>query len=209
MDTMLEGLFYYGMSSKKLLPFALEKKKTPKGWVKLIQQYQDDGEYTNAITSAIKETKQDDLALLLTYELLRLDKGRSIRKQKINAILPKNNISKLTKLAEKKEKMSEKLAETILLLKEENHHQTIQLDTSKIAQSRQDLDQTVTLIDDYIEVKNNAEEIVVEAKEEKHSSDGYQLVVKLLENGSLSLKIGRASCREGGGSWVGGDIVRR
>ena len=186
MDTMLEGLFYYGMSSKKLLPFALEKKKTPKGWVKLIQQYQDDGEYSNAITSAIKETKQDDLALLLTYELLRLDKGRSIRKQKINAILPKNNISKLTKLAEKKEKMSEKLAETILLLKEENHHQTIQLDTSKIAQSRQDLDQTVTLIDDYIEVENEPEEIAEEKKEE-HSSSGVQLIVKLLEKGSLSL----------------------
>lgn len=187
MDTMLEGLFYYGLSSKKLLPFALEKKKTPKDWVKLIQQYQDDSEYPNAITKAIKETKQNDLALLLSYELLRLDKGRTIRKQKINALLPKNNISKLTKLAEKNEKLSEKLAEKILLLKEENYHQTIQLDTSKIAQSRQDLDQTVTLIDDYIDVKNNTEEIVVEAKEEKHSSDGYQLVVKLLEKGSLSL----------------------
>ena len=187
MDTMLEGLFYYGLSSKKLLPFALEKKKTPKDWVKLIQQYQDDSEYPNAITKAIKETKQNDLALLLSYELLRLDKGRTIRKQKINALLPKNNISKLTKLAEKNEELSEKLAEKVLLLKEENYHQTIQLDTSKIAQSRQDLDQTVTLIDDYIDVKNNTEEIVVEAKEEKHSSDGYQLVVKLLEKGSLSL----------------------
>src|SRR5699024_7243277 len=66
LDTMLEGLFYYGLSSKKVLPFALEKKKTPKDWVKLMQQYQDDSEYPNAITKAIKETKQNDLALLLS-----------------------------------------------------------------------------------------------------------------------------------------------
>ncbi len=188
MDNMLDGLFYYGIPTPQLLPFALLRKHDVEQWTRVLVQYQKDSDYAKSIAQTFKKTKEADLSLLLAYELTRFDKLKTLRNQRVRAILPDRNVRRFWTLAEEKQPLTFEIAATIMAFKKDDYHETITLDQAKIVRSRIDLDETVALLDAFIE----PEAEVVAPKEKvtavkKPTSAGVVLVRELLEKESLPI----------------------
>lgn len=209
MKKMVDALAESDAVSWRIILEKLLLSEQPAEWVETFTQYKDKPDYEKVLKEIVKESRANDFALLAVYELSRRDKLTPAIRKRVPEWVYHDNMPLFEHLIFQTNSMTLPIATELLSLKNPIR-KTIVLDEGQIVQSQKELVETVTKLSEYIE-DESVEVIEEEQVEEKlvqfdeptpsvseFSVEAVELISAILEQGSLSIEIMKATAMKQG-----------
>lgn len=169
--------------------------------IETLLKYQSYPEYEKFLKEIAKKTEDDNLFLLVIYELSRIDKLQIVLQKKAADIIYKDNISDFESTLEKKKQLSIELYHQLLEFKKPVRKK-IRLDLANIEQSKEEFEQTIEVLSQYINEEDTAESLkheeekasvekaaVVSEEEQIFSAEAIKLLKTLLEKNYIDIEV--------------------
>ncbi|MCY1714533.1 tellurite resistance TerB C-terminal domain-containing protein [Caproiciproducens galactitolivorans] len=165
-------------------------------WVTILLQNQKTTDYEKLLHEIVKTSENKDLVLLVIFELNRFSKLTPALKKKVEHLLYENNLPYFEKLASSTTALTEEVFHNLLKLKEPVR-KTIQLNSTEIEKSKQELNETVSILTDFADESTDTTdsssadtEIPEETGQNPNAIGGFSteavhLVQKILEQGQI------------------------
>lgn len=169
--------------------------------IETLLKYQSYSEYEKFLKEITKKTEDDNLFLLVIYELSRIDKLQLTLQKRANDIIYKDNISDFQSTLKKKNQLSIELYHQLLEFKKPMRKK-IKLDLANIEQSKEEFEQTIEVLSQYINEEDTAESLkyeekkasvekvaVVSEEEQIFSIEAIKLLETLLEKNYIDIEV--------------------
>lgn len=172
----------------------------------ILINYKEDENFTKIAEEIIKDTKDENLLLVCLYGIGRAE-GLSQKNTKIlkNIIHP-SSISVYKSILESKEVLSLDILDRLVELKNPIRKK-IQLDMAKVKESKEELNETVEIVKDYIgdeegneelEKEDFKEEIVKEKRDDKLEFKHGHFLKLIIDKGYMDIEKGKKIAMDNG-----------
>ncbi|MFW7421272.1 tellurite resistance TerB C-terminal domain-containing protein [Vagococcus fluvialis] len=161
-------------------------------WKNELLKIQHEKDYVKSLKILLKKDLEKDLELILCYELARNEKLTVSLNKRMAKIVYVDNMELLREMIEKNNPLSLEMIERILELKKQLRKK-ITLDLEQVQQSKKELNETVDILKEFIEISEEVQEIKIndvediKSKEMPYSNRTFSLIARILENERIPL----------------------
>lgn len=162
-------------------------------WIESLLSYQTKSDYEKILKETLKISQNDDLIILVMYELGRINKLTPAIQKKLKNVIYEDNIPKLKSIIEKKQPLSEQLYKQLIELKAPIRKK-ISLDSTQIEEAKKELNQTIDVLSQYIdeeEINQTSKVEIIEETErnQNFSVEAINLLKTLLEKNHINIEL--------------------
>lgn len=165
--------------------------------------YSEDKDFVKMAKQIIENTEDEKLLLLCLYGIEKKEELSQNNVELLESIIHPSNIPEYRNIVKSNKKLSLVLLNRLLELKKPLR-KTIELDMDKVKDSKEQLEETVDMINDYIGNEDEVEELAIqkEISEEKHDNNSElkhgEFLESLLDLGTMDVEEGKKIAMDNG-----------